>query len=150
MNNIAIASDHGGYDLKLAIIEYLTQAGYSYEDFGCNDRQSVDYPDYADKVSRVVAAKDFECGILICGTGIGMSIAANKVQGIRASLCHDTFSARMAREHNNANILTLGGRVIGVGLARDIVQTWLKTKFTREERHIIRIKKIDKIFDNRN
>jgi len=150
MNNIAIASDHGGYDLKLAIIEYLTQAGYSYEDFGCNDRQSVDYPDYADKVSRVVAAKDFEYGILICGTGIGMSIAANKVQGIRASLCHDTFSARMAREHNNANILTLGGRVIGVGLARDIVQTWLKTKFTREERHIIRIKKIDKIFDNRN
>lgn len=149
MNNIAIASDHGGYDLKMEIIEYLKEMGYSYQDFGCKSTQSVHYPDYADKVSRAVADKDFECGILICGTGIGMSIAANKVQGIRASLCHDTFSARMTREHNNANILTLGGRVIAAGLARDIVQTWLKTEFSQGERHIVRIKKIEEIFDNR-
>ncbi|MDD3030939.1 MAG: ribose 5-phosphate isomerase B [Atribacterota bacterium] len=149
MDKIAIASDHGGYDLKSEIIEYLKKMGYTYKDFGCNDKKSVHYPDYADKVSRAVSKKEYECGILICGTGIGMSIAANKVTGIRASLCHDTFSARMAREHNNANVLTMGGRVIGIGLARDIVQTWLTTDFSQEDRHITRLNKIEEIFNNR-
>lgn len=142
MNNIAIGSDHGGYDLKTEIIAFLKEAGYSYRDFGCNDKKSVHYPDYAFKVSRAVVENNFECGILICGTGIGMSIAANKVNGIRAALCHDTFSARMTREHNNSNILTMGGRVIGVGLAIDIVKIWLNTEFSEEERHIVRLKKI--------
>jgi ribose 5-phosphate isomerase B len=143
MNNIAIASDHGGYDLKTGIIDFLKEAGYSYQDFGCNDRKPVHYPDYAFKVCEAVIEGNFECGILICGTGIGMSIAANKVKGIRASLCHDTFSARMTREHNKSNILTMGGRVIGIGLAKDIAQIWLNTKFSNEDRHLVRIKKID-------
>ena len=146
MNNVAIASDHGGYELKTEIISFLKEAGYSYQDFGCNDKQPVHYPDYAFKVCRAVVENDFECGILICGTGIGMSIAANKVKGIRASLCHDTFSARMTREHNNSNILTMGGRVIGIGLAKDIVSIWLGTGFSGEERHMIRIKKIDNFY----
>jgi ribose 5-phosphate isomerase B len=143
MNNIAVGSDHGGYDLKNEIIGFLKDAGYSYQDFGCNDRKSVHYPDYAFKVCRAVVEDNFECGILICGTGIGMSIAANKVRGIRAALCHDTFSARMTREHNDSNILTMGGRVIGVGLAIDIVKMWLNTGFSKEERHIVRLKKIE-------
>jgi len=132
MNNIAVGSDHGGYDLKNEIIGFLKDAGYSYQDFGCNDRKSVHYPDYAFKVCRAVVEDNFECGILICGTGIGMSIAANKVS-----------SARMTREHNDSNILTMGGRVIGVGLAIDIVKIWLNTEFSKEERHIVRLKKIE-------
>ena len=148
MNNIAIASDHGGYDLKNEVIGYLKEMGYSYHDFGCYDKKSVHYPDYANKVSQAITEKEFECGILICGTGIGMSIAANKVKGIRASLCHDSFSARMTREHNDSNVLTMGGRVIGIGLAKDIVKTWLNTEFSRESRHIVRLQKIDKIYGN--
>jgi ribose 5-phosphate isomerase B len=148
MKKIAIACDHGGYDLKVEIISYLKEMGYIYQDFGCYDKKPVHYPDYAYKVGQAVIKNEFECGILICGTGIGMSIAANKIRGIRASLCHDTFSARMTREHNDSNILTLGGRVIGPGPARDIVRIWLSTDFTRESRHIIRLQKVEKIFEN--
>lgn len=143
MNKIAIGSDHGGYFLKTEIINDLKEMGYPYYDFGCYDKESVDYPDYAFKVARAVAKKEFQFGILICGTGIGMSIAANKIRGIRAALCHDTFSARMTKEHNNSNILTMGGRVIGAGLARDIVKTWLSTDFSQESRHKIRLQKIE-------
>ena len=149
MNKIAIGSDHGGYNLKIEIIKYLKEKGHVYNDFGCYDQKSVDYPDYACKVGRAVAGKEYQCGILICGTGIGMSIAANKIKGIRASLCHDTFSARMTREHNNSNILTMGGRVIGPGPAKDIVRIWLTTEFSEESRHIIRLQKLDNICTSR-
>lgn len=147
---IALGSDHGGYKLKENVKEYLKKLNVEYIDFGCASEQPVDYPDIGFKVSNEVKDGNFDKGILICGTGIGMSIAANKVKGIRASLCHDTFSARNAREHNDANILTLGARVIGVGLAQEIVKVWLNTQFSQEERHINRLNKIkhkeDKIF----
>ncbi len=145
MKKIAIASDHGGYDLKNNIIKYVEELGYPYQDFGCFNKKPVDYPDYACKVSQVIVKNECQCGILICGTGIGMSIAANKIKGIRASLCHDSFSARMTREHNNSNILTMGGRVIGPGLAKEIIKTWLTTDFSQESRHIIRLQKVEDI-----
>lgn len=142
VKRIAIASDHGGYELKNEIINYLKEMDNIYKDFGSYDTQPVHYPDYALKVGNAIVNDEYQYGILICGTGIGMSIAANKIKGIRASLCHDTFSARMAKEHNNANVLTMGGRVIGSGLAREIVKVWLLTKFSQESRHIIRLQKI--------
>ena len=147
---IALGSDHGGYQLKENLKEYLKELNVEYIDFGCESGKSVDYPDVGFKVSMEVKSGNYDRGILICGTGIGMSVVANKVRGIRASLCHDTFSARNAREHNDANILTLGARVIGVGLAKEIVKVWINTKFSQEERHINRLKKIkqeeDKIY----
>ncbi len=139
---IALGSDHGGYKLKENLKEYLKELYVEYSDFGCDGEQPVDYPDIGFKVSNEVKDGNFDKGILICGTGIGMSIVANKVKGIRASLCHDTFSARNAREHNDANILTLGARVIDVGLAKKIVKVWLNTKFSQEERHANRLNKI--------
>ena len=126
---IAIGSDHGGFRLKEEIKDYLRQQGVEHTDFGTYSTASVDYPDIAQTVGEKVAAGEFERGILICGTGIGISIAANKVPGVRAALCGDVFSARMSREHNNANILALGERVIGSGLALMIVQTWLEAEF---------------------
>ena len=140
---IALGSDHGGYQLKENLKEYLEELHLEYTDFGCDSEEPIDYPDIGFKVSREVKKGNYDKGILICGTGIGMSIVANKVEGIRASLCHDVFSAQKAREHNDANILTLGGRVIGVGLAREIVKVWLNTDFSQEERHLIRLKKIE-------
>lgn len=147
INKIALASDHGGYELKMEIINYLKERLYIYKDFGCFDSKPVHYPDYALKVGKAIVNNEYQSGILICGTGIGMSIAANKIKGIRASLCHDTFSARMAKEHNNANVLTMGGRVIGKGLALEIVQVWLMAEFSQESRHIIRLKKIEDIYE---
>lgn len=141
---IALGSDHGGYHLKQIIKEYLEGQGLAYKDFGTFDATSVDYPDYAYRVAAAVAAGEYERGILCCGTGIGVCIAANKVAGIRAALCHDTFSARAAREHNDANILTLGERVIGPGLAVDIVATWLAAEFSGG-RHTRRVEKIKAI-----
>jgi ribose 5-phosphate isomerase B len=138
---IAIGADHGGYELKNIILEHLRQAGYTVEDFGTHSPESVDYPDYAYPVARGVAAGDYDLGILICGTGIGMSIAANKIVGVRAAVCGDTYSARMSRLHNNANILCLGGRVVGPGLALDIVDVWLSTEF-EGGRHARRVEKI--------
>ncbi len=147
VTKIAIGSDHGGYELKNVIINYLKERLYIYKDFGCFDSQPVHYPDYALKVGKAIVNEEYQLGILICGTGIGMSIAANKIKGIRAALCHDTFSARMAKEHNNANVLTMGGRVIGRGLALEILQVWLGTEFSQESRHIIRLKKVEDIYE---
>ena len=138
---IAIGSDHGGFRLKEEIKDYLRQQGVEHTDFGTYSTASVDYPDIAQTVGEKVASGEFERGILICGTGIGISIAANKVHGVRAALCGDVFSARMSREHNNANILALGERVTGSGLALMIVQTWLETEFAGG-RHARRVEKI--------
>lgn len=131
MNNdiIAIGSDHGGFEYKEEIIKYLKQNGYKYIDAGTYNKTSCDYPEFARKVSEKILSKEADKGILICGTGIGMSIAANKFKGIRSALCSDTFSAKAARAHNNSNILCLGQRVIGIQLALDIVELWLKTEF---------------------
>ncbi len=141
---IAIGCDHGGVELKEEIKKYLFEAGYETKDFGTNSNESCDYPDYAILVAEAVAAKEFNFGILICGTGIGIGIAANKIPGIRAALCSDTFSAHATREHNDANILTIGQRVVGPGLAIDIVKTFLNTKF-EGGRHQNRIDKISEI-----
>ena len=141
---IALGSDHGGLNLKKQIILHLESKNIEIKDFGTYTEDSCDYPDYALKVAEVVVAEKFELGILICGTGIGIGIAANKVPGIRAALCHDTFSAHATREHNNANILTLGERVIGVGLALDIMDAFISAKF-QGERHQKRIDKITEI-----
>ena len=140
---IALGCDHGGYELKQEIVKYLEENKVEYKDYGCYDTSSVDYPEYAKKVAHAVADKEAEKGILICGTGIGISIAANKVKGIRAALCHDCFSAQATREHNDANILAMGARVIGPGLAVKIVDTFLHTEFSNEERHINRIAQIE-------
>ena len=140
---IAIGCDHGGFELKQEIIKYLTKNGIGYEDFGCFSEASCDYTDYGKAVAEAVAAGKYEKGILICGTGIGISITANKIKGIRCALCSDCFSAEATREHNDANILALGGRVVGVGLALKIVDTFLNTPFSNEERHIRRISKIE-------
>jgi ribose 5-phosphate isomerase B len=139
---LAIGSDHGGFCLKETIKQHLEARGFAYRDFGTGSTASVDYPDFAQAVAQAVADGECERGILICGTGVGISIAANKVKGIRAALCHDVFSAQMSREHNNANILALGERVIGSGLALMIVDTWLAAKFAGG-RHEQRVKKID-------
>lgn len=140
---IALGCDHGGYELKQEIIQYLKEKNIEYKDYGCYDNASVDYPVYAKKVANAVAAKEADKGILICGTGIGISIAANKVKGIRAALCHDCFSAQATREHNDANILAMGARVVGTGHALKIVDTFLNTEFSEDERHTRRIAQIE-------
>ena len=140
---IAIGSDHGGFALKQEIVKYLTEKNIDFEDFGCYSEKSCDYTEYGRAVAEAVAAGKYEKGILICGTGIGISITANKVRGIRCALCSDCFSAEATREHNDANILALGGRVVGVGLALKIVDTFLNTPFSNEERHIRRISRIE-------
>jgi len=141
---IALGSDHGGLNLKKEIIKHLECKNIEVTDFGTYTEESCDYPDYALKVAEEVAAHNFELGILICGTGIGISISANKVPGIRAALCSDTFSAHATREHNNANILALGERVVGRGLALDIVDAFINAKF-EGDRHQKRIDKIAEI-----
>ena len=140
---IALGSDHGGYLLKQAVMKHLDERGIEYKDFGCYSDASCDYPDYARPVANAVVGRECEFGILICGTGIGISIAANKIKGVRAALCTDCFCAEATRLHNNANILALGGRVVGDGLALKIVDTFLDTPFSAEERHIRRINKIE-------
>lgn len=140
---IAIGCDHGGFELKKEILAYLDGKGIAYKDFGCYSTESVDYPEYARKVGHAVADGICEKGILICGTGIGISIAANKIPGIRAALCTDCFCAQATREHNDANVLALGGRVVGPGLAVKIVETFLETPFSNDERHIRRINLIE-------
>ncbi len=142
---LALASDHGGFRLKAEIIDFLKDNQIEYEDMGTYSEDPVDYPDFSLKVAEAVAQGLFDLGIICCGTGIGVSIAANKVPGVRAALCHDTFSARMAREHNNANVLTMGQRVIGPGLAIEIVSTFLKAGFLKEGRHGRRVEKITEI-----
>jgi len=141
---VAIASDHGGFRLKEEVAALLREKGIEYRDFGTFSEEAVDYPDLALVVAEAVRSGDFDRGVLCCGTGIGVAISANKVPGIRAALCHDTFSARAASEHNCANILTMGQRVIGPGLAREIVSTWLRAEF-QGGRHARRIEKIEAI-----
>ena len=138
---IAIGSDHGGFELKEQVIAHIAQMGVEYKDFGTYDESSCDYPDIAKAVGDAVVGGECERGILICGTGIGISIAANKIDGIRAALCSDVYSAAMCRRHNNANILCLGGRVTGPELAFMIVDTYLKEEF-EGDRHQRRIDKI--------
>ncbi len=140
---IALGCDHGGYALKEAIKKHLDSKGVQYKDFGTNNTDAVDYPEYGRLVANAVVSGECETGILICGTGIGISISANKVKGVRCALCGDTFSAKATREHNNANILALGARVTGEGLALEIVDTFLNTPFSNDERHIRRINLIE-------
>lgn len=140
---IGIGCDHGGLELKKEVIRYLEGQGIEYKDYGTYTSESVDYPVYAKLVANAVASGECEKGILICGTGIGVSIVANKVKGIRCALCHDVFSAKATREHNDSNVLAMGGRVVGPGLAVEIVKTWLGTDFSGDERHIRRIKMIE-------
>ena len=140
---IAMGSDHGGIHLKEHLKSYLLDKGFEVEDYGTYTEASVDYPDYAAAVAEAVAAKKQECGILICGTGIGISIAANKYKGIRCALCADTLSAKMTRLHNDANILALGGGFVGPNLAIDITDTFLDTPISDEEKHKRRIAAIE-------
>ena len=142
---IALGSDHGGYELKQEIKKYLDETGIQYKDFGCNSTESCDYPEYAKAVAQSVSKGECEKGILICGTGIGISIAANKVKGIRAAVCTDCFTAEATRLHNDANILALGGRVVGAGLAIKITDTFLNTEFSGDERHKRRISQIESV-----
>lgn len=140
---IAIGCDHGGYALKQEIIEHLKDRGLDYKDYGCYSTEAVDYPVYAKAVANAIVSGECEKGILICGTGIGISITANKIKGIRAALCGDCFSAQATREHNDANIVALGARVTGPGLAIKIVDTFLDTTFSNDERHLRRIQMIE-------
>jgi ribose 5-phosphate isomerase B len=137
-----IGTDHAGFEVKPFVIEYLQKKGIEVEDLGCYSSESVDYPDYAHKVAEAVLANPDSKGILICGSGIGMSLAANKHKGIRAALCHDYYTAAMARRHNDANILCFGARIVGLGVIESILEGWLTNEF-EGGRHERRVKKID-------
>jgi len=141
MQRIAIGCDHRGFGLKGLIISFLQNEGHSYQDFGCYSTDPVDYPDIAQKVGEAVASGNFDYGILICNTGIGMCIAANKIKGVRAALCHNVFAAQRARQHNDANVLCLGGEDTDTSLALEIVNTFLTTDF-EGGRHVRRVNKI--------
>ena len=145
MKKIAIASDHGGFDLKESVIAHLLNTGWEVDDLGPHSGDSVDYPDFGVKLAEEVADKKVERGIVICGTGIGMSIVVNRYPGIRGTLCSDVFTAKLCREHNDSHILIMGGRVIGKGLAAEIVNTWLNTDFEggRHQRRLDKINQID-------
>jgi ribose 5-phosphate isomerase B len=141
---IAIASDHAGFELKEKIKKFLDGLGYKYKDFGTDSNESVDYPDYALKVAESVAKKEYDRGILICGSGIGMCMTANKIPRIRAALCHNIETAKLSREHNDANVLTFGARMIDEKTAKDMVKVWLKTDFLGD-RHLRRVNKMKEI-----
>jgi ribose 5-phosphate isomerase B len=145
MNKIAIASDHGGFNLKENVIAHLMNDGWKIDDLGPSNEDSVDYPDYGIKLAEIIAKKKVERGIVICGTGVGMSIVVNRFPGIRGTLCSDIYTAKMCREHNDSNILIMGGRVIGKRLALEIVDTWLNTAFEggRHQRRLDKINEID-------
>jgi len=145
MKKIALASDHGGFDLKESVIAHLLNTGWEVDDLGPHSGDSVDYPDYGIKLAEAVSEKRVQRGIVICGTGIGMSIVVNRYPGIRGTLCSDLFTAKLCREHNDSNILIMGGRVIGKGLAAEIVNTWLNTPFEggRHQRRLDKINQID-------
>ena len=142
---IALGCDHGGYELMQEVIAYLEKEGLEYKNFGTFSTDAVDYPDYGHAVAKAILSGECEKGILICGTGIGISISANRYKGIRAALCSDCFSAEATRLHNDANILAMGARVLGPGLAVKIVDTFLHTEFSNGERHIRRIEKIEEV-----
>ena len=145
MEKIAIASDHGGFDLKENIIAFLLKKGLEIDNLGAHSTDSVDYPDYGIKLPQAITDKKFVRGILICGTGVGMSIVVNRFPGIRGTLCSDVYTAKMCREHNDSNVLIMGGRVIEVSLAIEILETWLNTEFEggRHKRRLDKIKEID-------
>ena len=145
MKKIAIVSDHGGYDLKNQLIKFLKQLGYEVEDMGPTNNDSVDYPDYGMSLAQVVVEEKVYRGIAICGTGIGMSIVVNRFPGIRGALCSDLYSAKFSREHNDSNVLIMGGRVVGYDLAKEIVRTWLDTSFEggRHQRRLDKITQLD-------
>lgn len=138
---IAVGADHGGYDLKEEVVKHLKDK-YLVEDYGTYSKESIDYPDVSSKVTKAIQVQEADLGILICGTGIGMSIAANKQEGIRAALCGDTYSAKLTRQHNDSNVLCLGARVVGSGLALMIVNTWIDAEY-EGGRHQNRIDKIE-------
>ena len=140
---VALGSDHGGYDLKQEVIGYLKEKGIAFKDFGCMGKESCDYPEYGRAAAEAVAGGEGDMGIVICTTGIGISIVANKVKGIRCALCADTVSARLTREHNDANMLAMGAGIIGKNLALGIVETFLGTPFSGEEKHARRVKAIE-------
>ena len=140
---IALGSDHGGYDLKVQVMEHLKEKGIEYKDFGCFDKNSCDYPEFGQAAAKAGASGECERGIVICTTGIGISMVANKVKGIRCALCTDPYLAKMTRLHNDANMLALGGGFIGKNLAMEIVDTFLETEFSEGENHIRRIGKIE-------
>ena len=142
---IGIGSDHGGYDLKCAVIMYLKEQGIPYKDFGCMDKNSCDYPIYGKAVAEAVADGTCEKGIVICTTGIGISMVANKVPGVRCALCSDTVSAKLTRQHNDANVLAMGGGIIGNNLAVSIVDVFLHTEFSEEEKHRRRVDMLNNI-----
>ena len=139
---IAIACDHGAYALKEKVKGWLLEAGYEIRDFGCYGTESVDYPDFALPAAEAVARREADRGVFLCTTGIGVSICANKVKGVRCALCTDTMTARMTREHNDTNMMSLGAAVTGPALALEIVDTWLKTEFSHGERHVRRLEKL--------
>lgn len=145
MKKISIASDHAGYDLKESVIAFLLHQGWEVDDLGPENSESVDYPDYGVKMAKSVSEKKVERGIVICGTGIGMSIVVNRFPEIRGTLCADVYTAKLCRQHNDSNILIMGGRVVGKGLAQEIVRTWLETPFEggRHQRRIEKIEQID-------
>ena len=147
---IALGSDHGAFELKNIIIEHLQQKGIKTIDCGTNSADSSDYSDYAEKVCALVNGGEATLGILLCSTGIGMSMSANKIAGIRCALCGDVFSAKATRSHNDANVLALGARVVGSGLALEIVDAYLKTPFSGEQRHARRIEKVMKLEANKS
>lgn len=148
---VGIASDHGGYDLKELVYEYLLRKGYYVYNMGCFDKNSADYPDYALIIGESIKKGEIDYGIIVCGTGIGISIAANKVPGVRAALCNDVYMAKMAREHNNANVLALGGRILGENLSLRIVESFITTEFAygRHERRVEKITEIEEKFKTR-
>ncbi len=148
MDLIAIASDHGGFSLKVDIVSFLNELGYEVKDMGPKNKNSVDYPDYGIRIAQAVTQNTDSRGIVICGTGIGMSIVVNRFPGIRGTLCSDLYTAKLCREHNDSNILIMGGRVVGHGLAREIVKVWLSTPFDGG-RHQKRLDKINQ-FDESN
>ena len=141
MLSVALGADHAGWELKEALKSWLMEAGYQVLDFGTHSPDSVDYPDYAQQVGEAVAVGKVDRGVLVCGTGIGMTMAANKIPGVRAALCGDTFTSRMSREHNDANVLALGGRLTDADMGRDILKVWLETAFAGG-RHARRVNKI--------
>lgn len=151
MEKIAIASDHGGRELKEDLIAYLKEIGFEPVDMGVNSDKSVDYPDYGIPVAEEVSKGDMNRAVLLCGTGIGMSILANKFRGVRAALVNDVYTARMAKEHNDANILVIGGRVVGKGLAREMLKTWIEATFEggRHQRRLDKITEIEKKYNNK-
>ena len=136
---IALGSDHGGYDMKKVVMEYLDEQGIAYKDFGCYDKASCDYPHFGRAAAQAVASGECDKGSLICTTGIGISMVANKVKGVRAALCTDPYCAKMTRLHNDANVLALGGGIIGKNMALEIVEVFLNTEFSQGENHIRRI-----------